>query len=69
MYNNLRFFKGLEYDLNFEKDNLGVYQGTIHLAEVSAGLYETVNLFILEECIFNGDPNINFPVAETARCN
>lgn len=66
MYNNLRFFRGLEYDLNFEKDNLGVYQGTIHLAEVSAGLYETVNLFILEECIFNGDPNINFPVAETA---
>lgn len=66
MYNNLRFFKGLEYDLNFEKDTLGVYQGTVHLSEVSAGLYETVNLFILEECIFNGDPNINFPTAETA---
>ena len=66
MYNNLRFFRGLEYDLNFEKDDFDVYQGTVHLPEVSAGLYETINLFILEECIFNGDPNINFPVAESA---
>ena len=32
MYNNLRFFKGLEYDLNFEKDILGVYEGTVHLS-------------------------------------
>ena len=66
MYSNLRFFRGLEYDLNFEKNILDVYQGTVHLPEVSAGLYETVNLFILEECIFNGDPAINFPLAETA---
>jgi len=64
MYNNLRFFRGLEYDLNFEKDISGVYQGTVFLPEVSEGLYESVNLFILEECLFNGDPNINFPVAE-----
>jgi len=42
MYNNLRFFRGLEYDLNFEKDDFDVYTGTIHLPEVSAGLYETV---------------------------
>lgn len=63
MYNNLRFFKGLEFDLNFERDVLGVYKGTIHLPEVSEGLYETANLFILEESIFNGDPNINFPIA------
>ena len=66
MYDNLRFFRGLEYDLNFEKDNFDVYQGTVHLSEVSAGLYETVNIFILEECIFNGDPCINFPTSETS---
>ena len=66
MYNNLRFFKGLEYDLNFEKDLFGVYKGTVYLPEVSAGLYETINLFILEECIHNGDVTINFPIAETA---
>lgn len=66
MYDNLRFFRGLEYDLNFEKDDFDVYEGTVHLSQVSAGLYETVNLFIVEECIFNGDPNINFPTAETS---
>lgn len=66
MYSNLRFFRGLEYDLNFEKDILDVYQGTVHLPPVSAGLYETANLFILEESVFNGDPCINFPVAETS---
>lgn len=66
MYNNLRFFKGVEYDLNIEKNILGVYSGTVHLSEVSAGLYETVNLFILEECKFNGDPSINFPISETS---
>lgn len=66
MYDNLRFFRGLEYDLNFEKDEEDVYEGTVHLSQVSAGLYETVNLFIVEECIFNGDPNINFPTAETS---
>ena len=65
MYDNLRFFKGLEYDLNFVKDNSDVYQGTVHLSEVSAGLYETINLFILEECELFGDPIINFPVSET----
>lgn len=64
MYDNLRFFRGLEYDLNFEKDVLDVWKGTVHLPEVSEGLYETVNLFILEESIFKGDPNINFPIAE-----
>jgi hypothetical protein len=66
MYDNLRFFRGLEYDLNFEKDEDDIYEGTVHLSQVSAGLYETVNLFIVEECIFKGDPNINFPTAETS---
>ena len=66
MYENLRFFKGLEYDLNFEKDILGIYQGSIYLPEVSEGLYETINLFILEECVLQGDPIINFPTAETS---
>ena len=66
MYDNLRFFKGTDYDLNLEKDSLDVYRGTVYLPEVSEGLYETVNLFILEECALFGDPIINFPVAETA---
>jgi hypothetical protein len=65
MYNNLRFFRGLEYDLNFEKDDFDVYAGTIHLPEVSAGLYETVNLFILEECVYRGDSVVNFPISDS----
>ena len=64
MYDNLRFFKGLEHDLNFTKNNSDVYTGTVHLSEVSSGLYETINLFILEECGLMGDSIINFPVSE-----
>ena len=66
MYNNLRFFKGTDYDLNFTKNSSGVFKGTVYLPEVSEGLYETINLFILEECQLSGDPIINFPVAETS---
>jgi hypothetical protein len=62
MYNNLRFFKGLDYDLNLEQDSNGVWNGVVFLPEVSVGLYETINMFIVEECIFNGDPLINAPV-------
>ena len=49
MYDKLRFFKGFDYDLNMVKNNSGIWEGSIYLDEVSAGLYETVNIFILEE--------------------
>ena len=66
MYNNLRFFKGLDYDLNLEQDSNGIWNGVVYLDEVSVGLYETINMFIVEECLFNGDPAINTPIAESA---
>ena len=69
MYSNLRFFRGLEYDLNFEQNTDGVFQGIIHLPEVSSGLYETANLFILEECRLYADSIINLPVANTPGVN
>jgi len=52
MYDKLRFFKGFDYDLNLVKNSSGVWEGTVYLDEVSAGLYETVNLFLLEEVAY-----------------
>ena len=49
-YKHLRFFNGTQNELNLEWDDFNEYwSGTIHLPEVSTGLYETVNIFILEE--------------------
>jgi len=64
MYNNLRFFNGLDNDLNLVKNSNGVWSGNLYLDEVSVQLYETVNLFILEECKYLGDLVANTPVAE-----
>jgi hypothetical protein len=65
MYNNLRFFKGTEYDMNLVQNSNGVWIGAVYLPEVSTGLYESVNIFILEETIYNGDVNYNKPVADS----
>ena len=51
MWNNLRFFKGLQSELQLEQVD-GIWEGSIYLPIVSTHLYETVNLFILEECIY-----------------
>lgn len=55
MYDRLRFFKGFDYDLNLVKNSKGVWEGNVYLEEVSAGLYETVNLFLLEEVAYYYD--------------
>lgn len=69
MWNNLRFFKGLESELQFNQVN-GVWEGSIYLPVVSTQLYETVNLFILEECKdANGNPIINTPVSPDGTIN
>jgi hypothetical protein len=49
-YSNLRFFNGTSGELNFNYDNnLELWDGIIFAPRVSVGLYETINLFILEE--------------------
>ena len=49
-YSNLRFFNGVEHELNLEYDSTAErWSGTIHLPEVSSGLYESFSLLILEE--------------------
>ena len=49
-YPYLRFFNGVENELNLKEDLVsGVLKGSIFLPEVSTGLYESANLFILEE--------------------
>ena len=47
MYNNLRFFNGTKSELQLVQDENNIWTGSIYLPEVSAALYETVNLFIL----------------------
>ena len=65
MYNNLRFFRGTEYDMNLVQDTNGVWTGTVYLDEVSTGLYETANVFILEECTYLGDVTFNTPLSDS----
>lgn len=62
MHNNLKIFKGTEYNLNAVQNADGVWEASIFLDEVSTGLYESVNIFILEEVDFNGDIYLNKPI-------
>ena len=49
-YQNLRFFDNNSNELNLDYDGtLGYSKGTIFLPEISTGLYETLNLYVLEE--------------------
>ena len=49
-YSNLKFFNGVENELNLTYDEVTQkWSGSVHIPEVSSGLYESVNLFILEE--------------------
>lgn len=67
MYNNFRYFKGAEHDLNLEYDaNAGLLRSTVFLNEVSEGLYETTNIFILEQVSYLNNLVFNKPIANTA---
>ena len=51
-YSYLRFFNGVENELNLDYDATNEkWNGVVYLPEVSVGLYETFNLFILEELV------------------
>jgi len=70
MFQNLRFFRGTEHDLNLVQDANGIYKGTVHLDPVSTGLYETVNLFVMEEVekdnqVWLNHPTSNLPFGST----
>ena len=62
MWNNLRFFNGTTEELQLVQNDAGVWTGKVYLPEVSANLYETINLFVLEECIRLGETVINTPI-------
>ena len=67
MYNNLRYFKGTEHDLNLEYNATSkVLRGMVFLDEVSTGLYETTNIFLLEQCSYLSELVFNRPIADTA---
>ena len=49
-YSGLRFFNGTENELNLSYSSTQEkWTGRVHLPEVSTGLYESFNLFIIEE--------------------
>ena len=67
MYNNFRYFKGTENDLNLTYDtNAGIIRGTVFLDEVSEGLYETTNIFILEQVSYLNNFVFNKPIADSS---
>ena len=69
MWNNLRFFNGTTNELQLNIVD-GIWEGSIYLPVVSTQLYETVNLFILEEGIdTNGGSIINTPVSPDGNIN
>ena len=63
MWNNLRFFNGTTSEIQAVQNTEGVWTAKVYLPEVSAGLYETVNLFVLEEVIKDGETLINKPIS------
>ena len=51
-YTGLRFFNGTKTEIELSYDSTNeLFEGSIHLDEVSTGLYETVTVFMLEEAI------------------
>ncbi len=51
-YSYLRFFNGVENELNLDYNSTSEkWTGVVYLPEVSVGLYETFNLFMLEELV------------------
>ena len=64
MWSNLRFFNGVTSEFQFTQSPIdGVWEGNVFMPEVSTQLYETVNLFILEDCTINNEPGINKPIS------
>lgn len=51
-YQGLRFFNGTKTEIELSYDSTNeIFEGSIHLDEVSTGLYETATVFMLEEAI------------------
>jgi hypothetical protein len=51
-YSGLRFFNGTKSEIELSYDSVNeVFEGSIHLNEVSTGLYETATIFVLEEAV------------------
>jgi len=65
MYSNLKIFNGTSSILDTTINSEGVFETSVYLEEVSTGLYESINLFFLEEVEYNGGTYLNKPVSET----
>ena len=70
-YAGLRFFNGEHSEIDLVYDSVNeIFKGSIHLSEVSTGLYETSTLFILEEAVSAyGVPTMVTPIANQLNSN
>ena len=64
-YAGLRFFNGERSEINVTYDSVNeFFTGSVHLDEVSTGLYETATVFMLEEAVSAyGSPIMAMPIA------
>ena len=47
---NLKIFRGNDYNLNATLDTDGVLEASVYLDEVSTGLYESSTIFFFRGC-------------------
>ena len=67
-YSKLRFFNGVENELNLNYNSTDErWSGRVFLPEVSVGLYESFNLFIIEELVdANGNIVYGTPISSNS---
>lgn len=64
MFNNLEYFKGTQYNLNLELGTDNIWRGAVYFDQVSTGLYESVNIFLLEKVFYKDGTYLNKPISE-----
>lgn len=66
---NLQFFNSNGYNLNFDWNDSGYWEGTIYLPKVSVGLYVNTSIYVLEKVENGGDSpifnnSLSFPTGD-----
>jgi len=63
---NLKIFRGNDYNLNATLDTDGVLEASVYLDEVSTGLYESSTIFFLEAVEYNDSIYLSKPISNSA---
>lgn len=62
---NLKIFRGNDYNLNAVADKNGVLEASVYLDEVSTGLYESSTIFFLEAVEYNDSIYLSKPISNS----